>query len=102
MTLSMITGFSEYEFEDGIEADFLPVDFIGRSDDQEFDQFFQEVRLASSQDGPFSWVVGANFLESTQEIERGVMSDGTFGAPESFKPTVPHRYGLTHLASSRQ
>lgn len=81
MTLSMITGFSEYEFEDGIEADFLPVDFIGRSDDQEFDQFFQEVRLASSQDGPFSWVVGANFLESTQEIERGVMSDGTFGAP---------------------
>ena len=81
MTLSMTTGYSEYEFEDGIEADFLPVDFIGRSDDQEFEQFFQEVRLSSNLEGRFNWVIGGNFLESTQTIDRGVMSDGTFGQP---------------------
>ncbi|MEL0008104.1 MAG: TonB-dependent receptor, partial [Luminiphilus sp.] len=27
------------------------------------------------------WVVGGNFLNSTQEIDRAVMSDGTFGQP---------------------
>ena len=81
MTLTSVTGFSQYEFEDGIEADFLPLEFIGRSDDQEFDQFSQELRLASDLDGRFSWVVGGNFIESTQEIERGVLSDGTFGQP---------------------
>ena len=81
MTLTSVTGFSQYEYKDGIEADFLPVEFIGRSDDSEFDQFSQEIRLASDLDGRFSWVVGGNFLNSTQEIDRAVMSDGTFGQP---------------------
>ena len=81
MTLTSVTGYSQYEFEDGIEADFLPLEFIGRSDDQEFDQFSQEIRLASDLDGRFSWIAGANYMESTQEIDRGVMSDGTFGQP---------------------
>lgn len=81
MTLTSVTGFSQYEYKDGIEADFLPVEFIGRSDDSEFDQFSQEIRLASDLDGRFSWVVGGNFINSTQEIDRMVMSDGTFGQP---------------------
>ena len=29
MTLNLVTGVSQYEFEDGIDADFLPVKFIG-------------------------------------------------------------------------
>ena len=82
MTLTSVTGASQYEYKDGIEADFLPVEFIGRSDDSEFDQFSQEIRLASDLDGRFSWVVGGNFLNSTQEIDRSVMSDGTFGQPQ--------------------
>ena len=81
MTLSSVTGVSHYKYNDGIEADFLPVEFIGRSDDSEFDQFSQEIRLSSDLDGRFSWVVGGNYIESTQEIDRGVMSDGTFGQP---------------------
>ena len=81
MTLTSVTGVSQYEYKDGIEADFLPLEFIGRSDDSEFDQFSQEIRLASDLDGRFSWVVGGNFVNSTQEIDRSVMSDGTFGQP---------------------
>ena len=82
MKLSSVTGFSEYEYKDGIEADFLPVEFIGRSDDSEFDQLSQELRLESSMDGAFSWVIGANYIESTQEIDRLVSVDGTFGQPQ--------------------
>ena len=81
MTLSLVTGFSEYEYKDGIEADFLPVDFIGRSDDSEFEQFSQEIRLASDLDGRFSWVIGANYIDSSQDISRAVAVDGTFGQP---------------------
>ena len=81
ITLTSVTGVSEYEYKDGIEADFLPVEFIGRSDDSKFDQLSQEIRLASDLDGRFSWVVGGNFINSTQEIDRMVMSDGTFGQP---------------------
>ena len=81
MTLNSITGVSQYEFEDGIDADFLPVRFIGRSDNQEYNQFYQEIRLASDQDGAFSWVAGANFIDSKQEIDRLVSVDGTFGNP---------------------
>ena len=45
MTLAGITGVSNYEYVDGIDADFLPVQFIGRSDDSEFNQISQEFRL---------------------------------------------------------
>lgn len=81
LTLNLVTGLSQYEYKDGIEADFLPLDFIGRSDDSEFDQFSQEIRLSSDLDGRFSWVVGANMIDSTQEIDRSVVTDGTFGVP---------------------
>jgi outer membrane receptor protein involved in Fe transport len=81
MTLSLVTGVSQFEFEDGIDADFLPVEFIGRSDNQEYEQFSQEIRLASDLDGRFSWVVGGNYIDSKQEIDRMVSVDGTFGQP---------------------
>jgi len=81
MTLNLVTGFSEYEYEDGIDADFLPVTFIGRSDDSEFEQFSQEIRLSSNGEGRFNWVAGANYIESTQEIDRVVSVDGTLGNP---------------------
>jgi len=81
MTLNTVTGVSNYEYEDGIDADFLPVEFIGRSDDSEFDQFFQEVRLSSDGEGAFNWILGANYIESEQEIDRLVVVDGTLGNP---------------------
>jgi len=81
MTFTSVTGLSQYEYKDGIEADFLPLEFIGRSDDSEFDQLSQEFRLASNLDGRFSWIVGANYIDSTQEIDRSVVTDGTFGQP---------------------
>ena len=82
MNLNLVTGFSQYEYEDGIDADFLPVTFIGRSDDSEFEQFSQEIRLSSNGEGRFNWVVGGNYIESTQEIDRAVSVDGTLGRPD--------------------
>lgn len=80
-TLSSVTGASGYEYEDGIDADFLPVRFIGRSDISDYDQTSQEFRLASPTDGAFSWVTGAYWQSQTQEIDRTVIIDGTLGNP---------------------
>ena len=80
MSLTYTSGFSEYNFEDGLDADWGPLRFIGRSDDQQFDQTSHELRLAGGGDNLY-WTVGLNYLESTQQINRLTVLDGTFGAP---------------------
>lgn len=89
MTLSYTSGYSEYAFEDGLDADWGPLRFIGRSDDQKFDQTSHELRLAGGADDLY-WTVGVNYLESTQEIDRLTVIDGTFGAPQ----TVQGAFGV--------
>ena len=80
-TLTSVTGNSGYEYEDGIDADFLPVRFIGRSDISDYNQTSQEFRLASPVDQRFSYVTGAYWQTQTQEIDRTVIIDGTLGVP---------------------
>jgi outer membrane receptor protein involved in Fe transport len=80
-TLTSVTGSTGYEYEDGIDADFLPVSFIGRSDISEYDQFSQEIRLASPTDGNFSWIAGGQMQSAEQVIDRTVIFDGTVGQP---------------------
>ena len=82
MTFAAVTGVSSYEYEDGIDADFLPVEFIGRSDDSEYEQFSQEIRLSSDPSKRFSWVAGANYIDSKQEIDRLVDVRGSLGQPD--------------------
>mgnify|MGYP001030678106 FL=1 len=80
-TFSSVTGVSGYEYEDGIDADFLPVQFIGRSDISEYSQSSQEFRLASDADQDFSFVTGVYWQSQEQEIDRTVIIDGTLGNP---------------------
>lgn len=80
ITLSWTSGYSVYDFEDGLDADWGPLRFIGRSDDQDFDQSSHELRLAGGNDNLY-WTVGLNYLESTQQINRLTVLDGTFGSP---------------------
>ena len=47
MLFTSITGWSSYESLDGVDVDWLPLQFISRDDDQEFEQFSQEFRITS-------------------------------------------------------
>ena len=80
-TFSSVTGINSYEYEDGIDADFLPLHFAGRSDISEYDQKSQEFRIASPTDQKFSFVTGAYITSSEQEIDRLIAIDGTLGLP---------------------
>ncbi len=80
-TFTSVTGVNGYEYEDGIDADFLPLHFAGRSDISEYDQKSQEFRIASPTDQKFSFVTGAYITSSEQEIDRLIAIDGTLGLP---------------------
>ena len=81
-TLTAVAGRGRYEYQDGLDADWLPLEFIGRSDISEYDHTSQEFRLTSPTDGRFSWVGGVYLDQQDQEIDRTVVIDGTFGLPE--------------------
>ncbi len=87
-TLSAVAGKGGYEFQDGLDADWLPLEFIGRADIQEYDHTSQEFRIASPTDGRYSWVGGVYLDQQEQEIDRAVIIDGTFGLPAIVMKTI--------------
>ncbi|MBC8382201.1 MAG: TonB-dependent receptor [SAR92 clade bacterium] len=92
-TLSSVTGMNKYEYEDGIDADWLPVRFIGRSDISDYDHTSQEFRISSPVEDDFSWVGGLYIDDQEQLINRLVTVDGTFGIPG----TMPYILGVPGL-----
>jgi len=77
-TLTSITAYTGYEYQDDVDVDWLPLQFIARYDDQQFDQFSQEIRLASDTGGMFDYVVGAYYEQSEMEFFRRVTIDTNF------------------------
>jgi outer membrane receptor protein involved in Fe transport len=79
ITMNYVYGDSFYGYKDGIDADFLPVQFIGRSDDSTFNQESHELRFNGSIGDNVDWIGGFNFVDSEQKIDRLVVVDGTLG-----------------------
>ena len=92
-TFTSVTGLNKYEYEDGIDADFLPLRFIGRSDISSYEHTSQEFRIASPSENKFSYVAGYYYDEQEQIIDRLVAVDGTFGIPS----TMPYILGVPGL-----
>ncbi|MDA1351228.1 MAG: TonB-dependent receptor [Proteobacteria bacterium] len=100
-TLSSITGLNKYEYEDGIDADWLPVRFIGRSDISDYNHTSQEFRISSPVEDKFSFTAGVYIDDQEQLINRLVAVDGTFGIPGTMPYILPS--GLnTFLAFTKE
>ncbi len=84
-SLHSVTGRNKYDYEDGMDADWLPVTFIGRSDISDYSQTSQEFRIASPTDRDFSFVAGGYWSKGEQNIDRTVIVDGTLGNPDLMK-----------------
>jgi iron complex outermembrane recepter protein len=74
-TLTSITGWSEYQYIDGVDVDWLPLQFIHRDDNQEFEQFSQEFRFASPGGEFFDYVAGVYYEKSNLQFDRRVTLD---------------------------
>jgi iron complex outermembrane recepter protein len=90
-TVTAITGWSEYDTVDGADVDYLPLQFIARDDDQTFEQFSQEIRIASPTGGFFEYIAGAYYEESELEFDRLVVIDLALGG------LVQPTYGVSSL-----
>ncbi len=84
-SLHSVTGRNKYDYEDGMDADWLPVTFVGRSDISDYSQTSQEFRIASPTDRDFSFVAGGYWSKAEQNIDRTVIVDGTLGNPDLMK-----------------
>ncbi|MDX1734510.1 MAG: TonB-dependent receptor, partial [Halioglobus sp.] len=74
-TVTAITGWSEYEVQANADVDWLPLQFIARDDDQQYEQFSQELRLTSPGGEFFDFVTGLYYDDSKLEIDRRVTLD---------------------------
>ena len=74
-TITSITGYSQYQYVDGADVDWLPLQFIDRYDDQEFEQISQEIRITSPIGEKFEYIAGAYYEENDLEFDRRVTID---------------------------
>lgn len=91
LTLTSVTGYSEYQYVDGADVDWLPLQFISRDDDQSFEQVSQEFRIASPGGEFFDYVAGVYFDQSELEFDRQVAIDTNFDGlfPEFLSIVTP-------------
>ncbi len=78
LTFTSVTGWSEYQYIDGADVDWLPLQFISRDDDQTFEQFSQEFRITSPGGEFFDYVAGFYYDQSDLEFDRNVSIDTNF------------------------
>ncbi len=81
--LTSITGYSEYDFEDLIDADTVSLDVAAFGRSQDFDQITQELRLTSPLGESFDFIAGLYYLNSNLEVGRnlGANPAGAVGGP---------------------
>lgn len=67
-TLTSITGYSAFEASDAQDVDFSPIDLLYRVNDQEFDQFSQEFRIASPLGETVEYIAGVYYQTTDLEM----------------------------------
>jgi len=67
-TLTSITGYSAFEASDAQDVDFSPIDVLYRVNDQEFDQFSQEFRIASPLGETIEYIAGVYYQTADLEM----------------------------------
>lgn len=72
MNLTSVTGYSAYETADGIDIDFLPIRFLFREEEQNFEQISQELRLTAI-DGDGLDFIGGVYYEQQDLTQDGVL-----------------------------
>lgn len=69
LSLSNITN---YEITDNFSGDLLPTERASIRNTEEYDQFYQELRLVSTGDGAFDWILGGMYFSGEMDFFQGV------------------------------
>ncbi|QOL25142.1 TonB-dependent receptor [Thalassotalea sp. LPB0316] len=80
--LVSITGFSEYTWDNAIDADFSKLSIAYQDRDEDFSQFSQEIRLLSPLHDKYDYIIGAYYQTNDLGIDVYTSADATLlGAP---------------------
>jgi iron complex outermembrane recepter protein len=72
LEITSITGYSEYQNDDLLDADTSPIEASFLLQNQEFDQWSQELRLTSPLGGEFDYIAGVYYQTSSLKAQRGL------------------------------
>jgi iron complex outermembrane receptor protein len=114
LTLTSITGYRDTAFFSLFDGDSTDGNFQNFSDDSEFEQYSQELRLTSDSSGPLEWLVGLYYFndEGTSHVfieipgfgfnidhradletdAYAVFGQATYGVTDALRLTVGMRY----------
>jgi outer membrane receptor protein involved in Fe transport len=99
VTLTSVTGFSEYSLDEGCDCDFTGANTFTAGIFEEYDQFSQELRLTSDKDQTVSWIAGA-FLQNYSLDESDfifIPSNSLIGPLLNGNPALPMGSGSAFL-----
>ncbi|HSC05253.1 MAG TPA: TonB-dependent receptor [Steroidobacteraceae bacterium] len=76
-TLTAISGFSTYTFDELCDCDFTGANIFNVGLDEDFDQFSQEIRFASSQGNTLDYIVGAYYEDTSLQYRDSILVNQT-------------------------
>ena len=76
-TFTSITGFSTYAFDELCDCDFTGANVFNVGLDEDFDQFSQEIRFASSQGNTLDYIVGAYYEDTELQYGDSILVNST-------------------------
>ena len=94
-TLTSLTGYSSFEFEQQQDVDFHPGNVVGGTGQEDLDLWSQEFRIASHFDGRFNFMGGIYYEEQDFDVSANPTIDGTLGGivgdlpASSLSPILP-------------
>jgi iron complex outermembrane recepter protein len=77
-TLTSITGYSAYEYDDFQDVDFSPIEMLAMQQEQDFSQWSQEIRLTSPIGDKFDFITGLYY--QTSDLEHHKRLDSNIGS----------------------
>ncbi len=81
-TLTLLTGYAQYDYEDVCDCDFSALPFIQVDAEEDYEQFSQEIRIASPTGGTFEYIGGLYYHQADLYYRsREAFGTAAFGAP---------------------
>jgi len=74
-TLTAVTGYVSYEFEDNCDCDYSPANVFTLPLQEEYEQFSQEIRLTSPGGETVDWIAGGFYQSSEQKFDDAIQVD---------------------------
>jgi len=99
-TLTAITGYATYSYRDVCDCDFAAIPLIQVDATEDYDQFSQEIRIASPTGRKFEYIAGFYYHQSDLDY-RSIEGFGTslasplLGAPAALTPNLTRDYAMT-------